>query len=220
MDTHADGPLTITKFDSLGPYGNNAYLIAHHDAGEALIVDMPTGSRAVLDALGDLKVTALVLTHTHPDHWADYDLVKNATGAPVLCHPAEVIMPATKIDRPLSDGDEIAVGRGAIRALHTPGHTPGSTCYLACPEPGRRVGRVLFSGDVLFPGGPGRTQTPADLQQSIASITSRLYPLADDTLVLPGHGADTTIGGSKREYAAFAARTHPPGLHGDVLWDS
>jgi glyoxylase-like metal-dependent hydrolase (beta-lactamase superfamily II) len=121
-------------------------------------------------------------------------------------------MPANKIDRPLSDGDEIAVGRGAIRAIHTPGHTPGSSCYLA--------GGILFSGDVLFPGGPGRTQSPSDLQQSIASITERLYPLPDDTLILPGHGADTTIADSKREYAAFASRSHPPDLHGDVLWDS
>jgi len=80
-----------------------------------------------------------------------------ATGAPIHCHPAEVIMPVAKIHRTMSDGEEIAVGGGAIRAMHTPGHTPGSTCYLA--------GRILFSGDVLFPGGPGRTQSPADLQQ-------------------------------------------------------
>jgi hydroxyacylglutathione hydrolase len=212
MQTHSDGPLTITKFDSLGPYGNNAYLVADRDAGEALIVDMPAGSRAVLEALGDLKVSAILLTHTHPDHWADYDLVRSATGAPVRCHPAEVIMPATKIDRPLSDDEEIRIAGATIRALHTPGHTPGSTCYLS--------GRILFSGDVLFPGGPGRTQTPADLQQTIASITERLYPLPDDTLVLPGHGDDTTIADSKREYAVFASRPHPPDLHGDVLWEA
>jgi hydroxyacylglutathione hydrolase len=210
MQTHTDGPLTITKFDSLGPYGNNAYLVADPDTGEALIVDMPSGSRAVLAALRDLNVTAIVLTHTHPDHWADYDLVKSATGAPVLCHPAEVIMPASNIDRPLADGDEIPVGAATIRAMHTPGHTPGSTCYLAS--------RILFSGDVLFPGGPGRTQTPADLQRSIASITERLYTLPEDTVVLPGHGADTTIAASKREYAKFASREHPPDLAGDVLW--
>jgi hydroxyacylglutathione hydrolase len=212
MQTHSDGPLTITKFDSLGPYGNNAYLVADRDAGEALIVDMPAGSRAVLEALGDLKVSAILLTHTHPDHWADYDLVRSATGAPVRCHPAEVIMPATKIDRPLSGDEEIRIAGATIRALHTPGHTPGSTCYLS--------GRILFSGDVLFPGGPGRTQTPADLQQTIASITERLYPLPDDTLVLPGHGDDTTIADSKREYAVFASRPHPPDLHGDVLWEA
>ena len=210
MQTHVDGPLSITKFDSLGPYGNNAYLVADREAGEAIIVDMPSGSRAVLDAIGGLKITAIVLTHTHPDHWADYDLVKSATRAQVLCHPAEVIMPAAKIDRPLGDGDEIAAGKGSIRALHTPGHTPGSTCYLA--------GGILFSGDVLFPGGPGRTQRPEDLLQSIKSITDRLYALPDETVVLPGHGGDTTIGESKREYAIFASREHSADLAGDVTW--
>ncbi len=210
--THSAGPLTITKFDHLGPFDNNAYLIADRAAGEAIIVDMPAGSSAVLDAVRDLTVTAILLTHTHPDHWADYDLVKSATGAPVLCHPAETIMAATKLDRPLADGDEIPVGGASVRALHTPGHTPGSTCYL--------TSGVLFSGDVLFPGGPGRTQTPADLRQSIASITERLYPLPENTLVLPGHGADTTIGDSKREYAAFASRDHSPDLCGDVLWEA
>jgi hydroxyacylglutathione hydrolase len=210
MQTHEDGPLSITKFDSLGPYGNNAYLVADRDAREAIIVDMPSGSRAVLDAVGGLRITAIVLTHTHPDHWADYDLVKNATGAPVLCNAAEVIMPALKIDRPIVDCDEIAAGKGAIRAMHTPGHTPGSTCYL--------TGGILFSGDVLFPGGPGRTQRSEDLQQSIKSITDRLYVLPDETLVLPGHGGDTTIGESKQEYAVFASREHPPDLSGDVTW--
>ena len=210
MQTHEDGPLSITKFDSLGPYGNNAYLVADREAREAIIIDMPSGSRVLLDEVGELRVTAIVLTHTHPDHWADYELVKNATGAPVLCNPAEVIMPASKIDRPIADGDQIAAGKGAIRATHTPGHTPGSTCYVA--------GRILFSGDVLFPGGPGRTQRPADLQQSISSITKRLYALPDQTVVLPGHGGDTTIGESKREYAVFASREHPPDLAGDVTW--
>ena len=210
METHEDGPLSITKFDSLGPYGNNAYLVADREAGDAIVFDMPSGSLAVLEAVGGLRITAIVLTHTHPDHWADYDLVKKVTGAPVLCNPAEVIMPASKIDRAIADGDEIAAGKGAIRAMHTPGHTPGSTCYLA--------GGILFSGDVLFPGGPGRTQTPADLRQSIASITERLYSLPDETVVLPGHGGDTTIGESKREYAVFASRAHPPDLCGDVTW--
>ncbi len=210
MKNYEAGPLSITKFDSLGPYGNNAYIVADRDAGEAIIVDMPAGSRAVTDAVGNLKIRAILLTHTHADHWADYDLVKQATGAPVVCHPAEVIMPAAKMDRPLADGDEITVGKASLRAVHTPGHTPGSTCYVA--------GGILFSGDVLFPGGPGRTQTPADLRQSIASITERLYALPDETLVLPGHGGDTTIGNSKQEYAVFASREHPPDLCGDVTW--
>jgi glyoxylase-like metal-dependent hydrolase (beta-lactamase superfamily II) len=211
MQTHEDGPLSITKFDSLGPYGNNAYLIADREAGQAVIVDMPAGSRALVECIGDLKVSAILITHTHPDHWTDHGLVTNATHAPVFWHPAETITPPVSAHRPLSDGDEFRVGSTAIRAIYTPGHTPGSTCYL--------VGRTLFSGDVLFPGGPGRTQRPADLQQSIRSITERLYGLPDETLVLPGHGGDTTIADSKREYAVFASREHPPDLCGDVTWE-
>ena len=82
------------------------------------------------------------------------------------------------------------------------------------------VGGYLFSGDTLFPGGPGRTNSNADLQQSIESITTRLYGLPEATVVLTGHGDDTTIGESKKEYEVFAAKEHPADLHGDVLWQS
>ncbi len=120
-------------------------------------------------------------------------------------------MPAERIDRPLADGDELSVGEVTGRAIHTPGHTPGSTCFL--------VGRFLIAGDTLFPGGPGHTNSPQELQQTIQSITQRLYALPDETVILPGHGDDTTIGRSKQEYAAFASRPHPPELCGDVLWE-
>ena len=121
-------------------------------------------------------------------------------------------MPAERIDRPLADGEEIPVGGLKVRTIHTPGHTPGSTCFLAGP--------FLISGDTLFHGGPGHSDRPLDLQEMIGSIIQRLFVLPDDTLVLPGHGDDSTIGRSKREYAVFASRPHPADLCGDVLWES
>ncbi len=119
-------------------------------------------------------------------------------------------MPTENIDLPLADGAANPVGGLTIQAIHTPGHTPGSTCFL--------VSRHLISGDTLFPGGPGRTDNPADLQEIIRSITERLYVLPDETLVLPGHGDDTTIARSKEEYTAFSSRPHSAELSGDVLW--
>ncbi|MEX0682547.1 MAG: MBL fold metallo-hydrolase [Dehalococcoidia bacterium] len=210
MDVYGDGDLTVMRFGPLGPYANNAYIIADEGSTEALIVDMPQGSAEVIAAAREMKVKAILLTHTHPDHWVDYDLVKNAVGAPVLCHPAEQIMPASKMDGQLADNQEIKVGPYAVTALHTPGHTPGSTCFV--------VERFVFTGDTLFPGGPGRTGSAADLQQTIGSITTTLFALPDQLQVMPGHGDGTTIGEAKHEYAAFAAREHPADLHGDVTW--
>ncbi len=212
MEVFENGTLRLTKVGPLGPYTNNAYVIADRDAAEAVIVDMPVESAQTLEAAGGLRVVAILLTHTHPDHWPEYDLVKGATDAPVLCHPAEVMLPAEKIDRPLADGDRVTVGGLSLLVIHTPGHTPGSCCFL--------VDRYLIAGATRFPGGPGHSYSPQGLQQNIASITKRLYTLPGDTLVLPGHGDNTTIEQSRQEYAVFASRPHPPDLHGDVLWES
>ena len=157
------------------------------------------------------RVTRIVVTHRHGDHWVSIDALKAKTGAPVSCHEADRERYAAKVDSTIADGEEIEIGGLRVRAIHTPGHTPGSLCFL--------VGRHLISGDTLFPGGPGRSDKPEDLQEEIRSITTKLFALPDETAVHPGHGDGTTICQAKREYAVFASREHPADLCGDVTWE-
>ncbi len=211
MDVHDEGQLRLVKVGPLGPFANNAHLIQDRESGDALIVDAPQDGERLLEALDGGRVTRIVVTHRHPDHWVSIDALKSATGAPAACHQADREPYATKVDGAVADGEELTVGELRVRVIHTPGHTPGSVCLL--------VGNHLISGDTLFPGGPGRTNRPEDLQEEIRSITSKLLVLADETAVHPGHGDDGSISQSKREYAVFASREHPADLCGDVTWE-
>jgi glyoxylase-like metal-dependent hydrolase (beta-lactamase superfamily II) len=212
VETYREGDIEVVKIGPMGPYGNNAYIVADTSARESLIVDMPAEGERILEALADAKVKSIVATHWHPDHWMSYDLVRGATGAPVYVHEAEIKIPPERIDARVRDGEELTVGSARLRVIHTPGHTPGSICLL--------LGKVLLTGDTLFPGGPGRTAEPGDLSTLVRSIVERLHPLPEDINVWPGHGDVTTIGRSRQEYQMFASRPHRPDLHGDVTWDT
>jgi glyoxylase-like metal-dependent hydrolase (beta-lactamase superfamily II) len=209
-------PIEVIKVGPLGPYANNAYILADRGTKQAIFVDAPLDSEKALEAAKGYDVRRIFVTHRHPDHWANIDLVKERLGVPVYCHEADREPYAGKVDGTVADNEEIAVGETVVRVLHTPGHTPGSICLLA-PASDHDV---LISGDTLFPGGPGRSDSNAALKEMIASITSRLHPLPGSTQVLPGHGDNTTIADSKREYAVFASKAHPDDLRGDVTWEA
>jgi hydroxyacylglutathione hydrolase len=210
MQPQHEGEVRVIKVGPLGPFDNNAYVLIDPATNHSFIVDAPAEGERLLEAAQGTEVQRIVMTHRHPDHWATIDALREATGAPVYCHEADREPYADKVDGTLSDGEEIPLGQLRVRVIHTPGHTAGSICLLA--------GRHLIAGDTLFPGGPGHTNEPEELQEEIRSIVERLYPLPDDTVVYPGHGDDVTIGRSKEEYAVFASREHPPDLCGDVLW--
>jgi hydroxyacylglutathione hydrolase len=210
VDVFKEGDYQVLKIGGLGPYNNNAYIISDTGAKQSLIVDMPAESQKVVDAIGEARVSGIIATHWHPDHWADYDLVRSATGAPVYVYEGEIKVAPERIDAKLRNGQEIAVGGMRVRVIHTPGHTPGSICL--------KVGQVLISGDTLFNGGPGRTAAPEDLQTELRSIAEQLLALPPETIVWPGHGENTTIRDSAEGFRAFSARQHASDLHGDVSW--
>lgn len=195
------------------PYDNNAYIIVCKATNKSLIIDTPRDAAAVLAEAKDTDVVSVAITHGHGDHIEGYAEFRAGLTAPFGLHKddADRLLPHVS-EFYLKDGAIIKVGELSLRLMHTPGHTPGGVCLL--------LGKHLFSGDTLFPGGPGKTQTPEALKQVIASITERLFVLPDDTNVYPGHGLDTTIGASKAEYAVFASRDHATDLSGDVLWRS
>jgi hydroxyacylglutathione hydrolase len=204
-----DGAVKITRME-LGPWGTNAYILVCRITGESLLVDAPGEADEVLKQLAGTKPKYIVLTHNHIDHIGALQELKSKLKVPVALHPADASRLGLKPDIELKDGDIMKVGRLSIKVLHTPGHTLGSICLL--------VGKYLISGDTIFPGGPGKTGTPADFRQIVKSIQSKLFILSGDTQVYPGHGEPTELGKEKKEFAVFASKTHNPGLCGDVLW--
>lgn len=193
-----------------GPYDNNAYIVADPRAKEGVVIDAPTEAEKLLQELGDIKAKALILTHTHFDHILGLREMVQGLQAPVACHTADADKLPSHPDIAIKDGDTMQVGGLELRFLHTPGHTPGGVCI--------HVGKHLFSGDTLFPGGPGKTRSPEDFKQVVESITGKLLVLPEDVEVYPGHGDNATIKQAKEEYQAFASRSHPEDLCGDVLW--
>ncbi len=147
--------------------------------------------------VGDRTVSAIVCTHAHDDHVRVAPDLREATGAPILLHPADrPLWELTHTDElwdvDLSDGDVIEVAGTTLRVLHTPGHAPGGVCFYA-----EDLGCV-FSGDTLFAGGPGATgRSFSDRAQLVSSIETTLLPLPPETVVHTGHGEDTTLGAER-----------------------
>jgi glyoxylase-like metal-dependent hydrolase (beta-lactamase superfamily II) len=185
---HYEGDDLIVHKIDVGDMENNTYVLECPDTHEALLVDCCFESGKILSEIGGATVVTIVQTHGHFDHVQVLPELKEKLDVPVAAHPAEDY-PVT-IDRELSDGDEIAFGGCRATVIHTPGHTPGGICLL--------VGKHLISGDTLFPGGPGNTWGDADkFAEIIDAVETKLFTLPDETIVYPGHGADTTIGAER-----------------------
>ncbi len=194
----------------VGPWPMNAFVLIDRANRSTIIIDPGDDANAILAATQGLPVKRVLLTHTDPDHIGALSAVVGATGAQVAAHPGAAGRLIDPLDDELHDGDVVRLGDHEIRVIETPGHAPGHVSFL--------VGNDLIGGDVLFPGGPGHTNTPEDFQQILETITQKLFTLPDETVVHPGHGDSVTIAQAKAEYRKFAAREKPADLCGDVTW--
>jgi len=202
--------LTFQTF-ALGALQTNAYVVVGSDKARAVVIDPGAPDGALLRKLDGLKVEAILLTHAHFDHIGGVDHLRKKHGCPVYLHPAEKdwlgdpakngsarwseVTPPVSTDaaeHELADGQRLELIGETFLVKHTPGHSPGSVGFL--------VGDLLFAGDALFRRSVGRTDLPGgNAEQLVRSIREKLYVLPEDTLVLPGHGPETTIGEERGE---------------------
>lgn len=171
---------------------NNVWIVG--DDSAVYVIDPAHDAAAIAAAVGDRTVKAVLLTHGHDDHIRHAREFASLVGAPVLMNAADAMLwedvyPGTAPDGPIADGDSFEIAGTVLTALHTPGHSPGSTCFYAA-----ELGTV-FSGDTLFNGGPGATgRSFSDHPTILLSIKERLLTLPAETVVNTGHGDSTTIG--------------------------
>lgn len=187
--------LRVTKI-AVGPYDNNAYLLRCEVTGDLVLIDAANEAARLLDLIGDGKLTRIITTHRHQDHWQALSEVQRATGAMVAAHPADAEALPVKVTESLNGGDMVGVGKATLRVIHLRGHTPGSIALGYDADGSLAQTPHLFTGDSLFPGGPGNTFGNATFfTQLMDDLEERVFgTLPDGTWVYPGHGKDTTLG--------------------------
>jgi glyoxylase-like metal-dependent hydrolase (beta-lactamase superfamily II) len=179
---------------SVGPMDNNAYLITCSRTGESLLIDAANEADVLLQLIERFapKLSLIVTSHQHQDHWLALADVARSTGVPTAAHELDADPLPVKPDRILADGDTITIGELRFDVIHLQGHTPGS---VALALDGADEATQLFTGDCLFPGGVGKTWQEGDFQKLLGDVTTRVFDVyGDSTVVYPGHGDDTTLG--------------------------
>jgi glyoxylase-like metal-dependent hydrolase (beta-lactamase superfamily II) len=186
LTRRGDG-VAIRCLRNIGPYENNIFVVSEPASGEAFVIDAGYEPETVAQAVQGLNVRSILITHGHRDHHEHAEQLRKLLGVPLGIGVDDVGMLGFSPDFTIEDGQKLTFGSLALNAIHTPGHTPGSTCLL--------IDNHLFTGDTLFPGGPGNThKDPQRFATIINSIRERLFTLPEDTNVYPGHGRDTTLG--------------------------
>ena len=198
--------LTITKL-SVGPMDNNAYLLVCKATNEALLVDAANEPDRLADLVGSgdtrPELNHLVTTHRHADHWQALGAVAGMFQTRQVAHPLDAPELPIPMDELVENGDTVRFGEIELEVVHLRGHTPGSIALVYRGEDRPHI----FTGDSLFPGGPGKTAGPAEFGSLMNDLEERVFgQLPDETWVYPGHGDDTTLGDERPHLAEWRAR--------------
>lgn len=185
----------------VGPYANNVFVVRCRHTGDAVLIDAANEHERLLELCTSLGVRRVLETHGHFDHIQAVPAMREAGYEVAVTESDAAMLAKVGYDLFINDGDVIEIGRLRIRAIHNPGHTPGSVSFAIDDAP------LLFTGDTLFPGGPGNaTFEGGSFSTIIDSIDNKLFRFPANTIVLPGHGADTTIGLERPHLAEWVSR--------------
>lgn len=198
--------LSITKV-SVGPMDNNAYLLVCRATNEALLIDAANEPDRLADLVGASatrpELRHLVTTHRHADHWQALGAVAGMFQTRQIAHPLDAPELPIPMDELVEQGDTVQFGEIALEVVHLRGHTPGSIALVYRGEDRPHI----FTGDSLFPGGPGRANPGADFESLMNDLEERVFGvLPDETWVYPGHGDDTTLGAERPHLGEWRER--------------
>ena len=212
---YQDSKIKIFKIIA-GPYENNAYLLVCNKTNNSVLIDAPSEPDEIIRLVKTTQLKMIIITHSHLDHIAGLTKLQSFVNVPVaISKPdsGQLKLLNYKKHMPehyLNDNTNIEAGNILLNIITTPGHTPGSICI--------KTGKHLFTGDTLFPGGPGKTSSKKNFKQIIESITSKLFTLPGNTVFYPGHGKDDILKNSIEEYKIFKNLNPENQSFGDVVW--
>jgi glyoxylase-like metal-dependent hydrolase (beta-lactamase superfamily II) len=196
----ADSRLEVHRV-VVGPYANNVFVLRCRETGEAVLIDAANEHDKLLEMCTRLNVRRVLETHGHFDHIQAVPAMREAGYEVAIASADAGMLKKVGYDVFLDDAEVIEVGTLRLHAIHNPGHTPGSISFRVEGAP------ILFSGDTLFPGGVGNTKSPTgDFATIIDSVDNRLFSLPANTVVMPGHGVDTTIGAERPHLQEWVER--------------
>lgn len=199
---------------TVGAFRSNCYLLKDEDQGTAVLVDPGAEPETILQWIGDINITNILITHGHADHVGALEQVRRALNCPVGGHAMDAEEFDLSFDFTLNSGSTIDVGIADLVVYEIPGHTPGSVAFAIREDDFERA----IVGDAIFPGGPGHTRSQMDLKRLLDALERTVFTWPDEVMLFPGHGDPTTVGAEREAFERFRSNELAPDLFGDVTW--